>query len=552
MANTLQLKRSSVASKIPLTTDLALGEMAINTNDGRLFTKRNNGSDQIVEFYSSLSTIPVANGGTGVGTLTGIVKGNGTSAMTAAVAGTDYLAPQTNIIIGNSADQTPDASWTSHLKVLGSGYAGGISLDATGMWVGHNSGARTLILATNETARVSINGTSGLVTFNNGASLGLTGLILGNGSGAMTAAVAGTDYAGIDTANVFTVNQQISTGATSGYLIMNANASVTRGMLFRTAGSNRWVFGTSGAETGTGEAGANLSFSRYNDASGALIDTPLTINRATGVTTIKQLSLTTNLAVAEGGTGGTATPTAGGAAYGSGTALAYTAAGTSGYFLRSNGASAPTWDIPGGSLIRAVQILSSGTTYTTGTGCNRIVAFLVGGGGAGGGVPSATTLGGGGGGGAGGFCLVNATVSSATAYTIQIGAGGTGVSGAAGGNGTATTLTIGATTYSAGGGTGGGADTSAGAGGTATGSSLNVTGGAGFHGLSNAARGGNGGGSYFGTGGLGANNSAGTANGGAGAAFGSGGGGGASPSSGTARTGGNGAAGRIIVWEFAT
>jgi hypothetical protein len=38
-------------------------------------------------------TLPVANGGTGVTTLTGIIKGNGTSAMTAATAGTDYQAP---------------------------------------------------------------------------------------------------------------------------------------------------------------------------------------------------------------------------------------------------------------------------------------------------------------------------------------------------------------------------------------------------------------------------------------------------------------------------
>ena len=35
-------------------------------------------------------TLPVANGGTGATTLTGIVKGNGTSAFSAAVAGTDY------------------------------------------------------------------------------------------------------------------------------------------------------------------------------------------------------------------------------------------------------------------------------------------------------------------------------------------------------------------------------------------------------------------------------------------------------------------------------
>ena len=38
-------------------------------------------------------TLPVANGGTGVTTLTGIVKASGTSAFTAAAAGTDYVAP---------------------------------------------------------------------------------------------------------------------------------------------------------------------------------------------------------------------------------------------------------------------------------------------------------------------------------------------------------------------------------------------------------------------------------------------------------------------------
>ena len=38
-------------------------------------------------------TLGVANGGTGVATLTGLVKGNGTSAFTAAVSGTDYAPP---------------------------------------------------------------------------------------------------------------------------------------------------------------------------------------------------------------------------------------------------------------------------------------------------------------------------------------------------------------------------------------------------------------------------------------------------------------------------
>ena len=41
----------------------------------------------------SSTPVTVAQGGTGVGTLTGLVKGNGASVMTAAVAGTDYLTP---------------------------------------------------------------------------------------------------------------------------------------------------------------------------------------------------------------------------------------------------------------------------------------------------------------------------------------------------------------------------------------------------------------------------------------------------------------------------
>jgi hypothetical protein len=50
MANTLRIKRSAVEGKIPLTTDLQLGELAVNTFDGKLFLKRNDGlQDYIVE-----------------------------------------------------------------------------------------------------------------------------------------------------------------------------------------------------------------------------------------------------------------------------------------------------------------------------------------------------------------------------------------------------------------------------------------------------------------------------------------------------------------------
>lgn len=49
MANTLRMKRSGVAAKVPTTADLALGEIGINTFDGKLYIKKDNGTASIVE-----------------------------------------------------------------------------------------------------------------------------------------------------------------------------------------------------------------------------------------------------------------------------------------------------------------------------------------------------------------------------------------------------------------------------------------------------------------------------------------------------------------------
>jgi len=48
MPNKIQLKRSSVAGKIPTVSDLALGELGINTADGAIYMKRDTGTAEIV------------------------------------------------------------------------------------------------------------------------------------------------------------------------------------------------------------------------------------------------------------------------------------------------------------------------------------------------------------------------------------------------------------------------------------------------------------------------------------------------------------------------
>lgn len=49
MANTIKLKRSAVPGKVPTTGDLALGELGLNSFDGKLYAKKDNGTASIVE-----------------------------------------------------------------------------------------------------------------------------------------------------------------------------------------------------------------------------------------------------------------------------------------------------------------------------------------------------------------------------------------------------------------------------------------------------------------------------------------------------------------------
>ena len=47
MAQSIKLKRSSVAKKVPTTSDLELGELAMNTVDGKVYFEKNDGSPSV-------------------------------------------------------------------------------------------------------------------------------------------------------------------------------------------------------------------------------------------------------------------------------------------------------------------------------------------------------------------------------------------------------------------------------------------------------------------------------------------------------------------------
>tara|TARA_B100000900_G_scaffold44344_2_gene32991 strand:- start:4351 stop:5745 length:1395 start_codon:yes stop_codon:yes gene_type:complete len=58
-APTIKIKRSAVSGNAPTTAQLELGELALNTYDGKLFTEINTGSPSIVEIGSNLNTLSV-------------------------------------------------------------------------------------------------------------------------------------------------------------------------------------------------------------------------------------------------------------------------------------------------------------------------------------------------------------------------------------------------------------------------------------------------------------------------------------------------------------
>ena len=331
-------------------------------------------------------------------------------------------------------------------------------------------------------------------------------------------------------------------GATYSFVAANTNTAAATISIDGLAAKSITKNGSVALSAGDIQAG-KLTWIEYDGTTFQLINN---IVYGGSVTAGTVSGLSAPILVADGGTGRN-TLTANNVLLGNGTAaVQQIAPGVTGNVLSSNGT---TWasSASSGRLLRAPQILTTGTSYTTPASCTTIYVELVGGGG--GGAGSNNTAGSGGGGGSGAYAAKYFTVVAATAYTYAIGAAGAaGTSSTSGGAGGNSTFAVDVTTITGGGGAGGvyasATGGAGGAGGTATSGDINISGGGGGAGSSSSAAtgpGGTGGGSYFGGGGLSSYASA----PGAGLAYGSGGAGARSTQAGAA-----GAAGVIRIWEY--
>jgi len=129
-ANAIVLFDGTTGKLIKNSTATLPSGTLVGTSDSQTLTNKtisgaNNTLSNINLTSQITGTLPVANGGTGATTITGILKGNGTSPISAAVAGTDFLTP-------GGALGTPSSGTLSSCTVDGTNLIGYRNIPAVG------------------------------------------------------------------------------------------------------------------------------------------------------------------------------------------------------------------------------------------------------------------------------------------------------------------------------------------------------------------------------------------------------------------------------------
>jgi len=186
--------------------------------------------------------------------------------------------------------------------------------------------------------------------------------LVGTGTGIIPVTSGGTGL------NTIPTNGQLLIGNGTGYtlntLTPSSGITVTNALGTITIANSGVLSNVAGAGISVSSATGNVTISNTGVLSFSGGTTGLTPTTAT----TGAVTLAGTLAIASGGTNGSATPTTYGVAYGTGTAYAFTAAGTTGQVLTATTGGAPTWASPATSgTVTSVSFTGGLITVATAT-----------------------------------------------------------------------------------------------------------------------------------------------------------------------------------------
>ena len=152
MATVINFKRSSTQNAVPTTGDLSLGEVAINTYHGRMYTEKNDGSAAVIEIGSSPKTLSVNDAysfPTSDGTSNQILQTNGSGTLSFASAASSgvvtftYTIGSTVTVISGNDDDSNALAYTAGSEQV---YLNGVKLIGGGVdYTATNSSTITLV-----------------------------------------------------------------------------------------------------------------------------------------------------------------------------------------------------------------------------------------------------------------------------------------------------------------------------------------------------------------------------------------------------------------------